>query len=206
MSINNVNNNGRSNYNNISNPGTNNKTKGKKDKEHIFDLDKWNKEEEEESIVKPHKDELGKDAFLHLLTTQLANQDPLDPMDDREFIAQLAQFSSLEQMNNLNDKTADMINAIDFLTAQTIEGGVITANEIYKIKRGLEEYLGIDFDDLIEKDKEDDKEVDDKDKDVEETEKPGETEDEKDDELIHPMSASLNEEIRQKMMAYRLRK
>ena len=44
---------------------------------------------------------LGKDAFLQLLITQLANQDPTNPMDDREFIAQMAQFSSLEQMQNM---------------------------------------------------------------------------------------------------------
>lgn len=44
---------------------------------------------------------LGKDAFLQLLITQLANQDPTNPMEDRDFIAQMAQFSSLEQMNNV---------------------------------------------------------------------------------------------------------
>ena len=47
--------------------------------------------------------ELDRDAFLRLLTTQLSNQDPLNPTEDREFIAQMAQFSSLEQMQNLND-------------------------------------------------------------------------------------------------------
>ncbi len=43
-------------------------------------------------------DELGKMDFLNLLVTQLRYQDPLNPIDDREFMAQLAQFSALEQM------------------------------------------------------------------------------------------------------------
>lgn len=44
---------------------------------------------------------LGKKEFLQLLATQLQYQDPLSPMDDREFAAQLAQFSALEQMVEL---------------------------------------------------------------------------------------------------------
>jgi flagellar basal-body rod modification protein FlgD len=44
---------------------------------------------------------MGQDAFLRLLTTQLAHQDPMKPQADTEFIAQLAQFSSLEQLTQI---------------------------------------------------------------------------------------------------------
>ena len=53
--------------------------------------------------------ELGKDAFLQLLITQLQHQDPTNPMDDREFISQMAQFSSLEQMQNMTKSMESLL-------------------------------------------------------------------------------------------------
>jgi flagellar basal-body rod modification protein FlgD len=47
--------------------------------------------------------QLGKDSFMALLVTQLQNQDPLQPTANDEFVAQLAQFSSLEQMEGVNE-------------------------------------------------------------------------------------------------------
>jgi flagellar basal-body rod modification protein FlgD len=48
------------------------------------------------------KDPLSRDAFLSLLVTQLRHQDPTEPMDNSQFIAQLATFSSLEQLQQVN--------------------------------------------------------------------------------------------------------
>lgn len=56
----------------------------------------------------PMKDNLGKDEFLKLLTTQMTHQDPLSPMDNKDMIAQLAQFSSVEQMLETNKTLTEM--------------------------------------------------------------------------------------------------
>lgn len=58
---------------------------------------------------------LGKDSFLQLLVTQLRYQDPLSPMDNKAFISQMAQFSSLEQMNNMN-KNMESILRVESLS------------------------------------------------------------------------------------------
>jgi flagellar basal-body rod modification protein FlgD len=75
--------------------------------------------------------ELDRDAFLNLLVTQLQNQDPLDPTDSVEFTAQLAQFSSLEQLGNVNDNLKQLQNfqaSINNSQAVSLIGKEITAN------------------------------------------------------------------------------
>lgn len=54
------------------------------------------------------KDVMGKNEFMTLLVAQLQNQDPLNPMDSTGFTAQLAQFSSLEQLQNVNSNLSDL--------------------------------------------------------------------------------------------------
>ena len=59
------------------------------------------------------KDDLGKDAFLRLLVTQLQHQDPLDPQDNQEFLAQLAQFTSLESLQQIKQDMAALRGYIE---------------------------------------------------------------------------------------------
>jgi len=54
---------------------------------------------------------LGKDAFLNILITQLQHQDPTQPMDDKQFISQMAQFSSLEQMQNMTTAMQNLLTS-----------------------------------------------------------------------------------------------
>ncbi|KUK13551.1 MAG: flagellar hook assembly protein FlgD [Synergistetes bacterium] len=62
--------------------------------------------------------ELDKDAFLKILITQLRYQDPLSPMDDKEFVAQMAQFSTLEQVTNMSKNLENFL--VNFSWSQLV--------------------------------------------------------------------------------------
>ncbi len=109
-------------------------------------------EAEMEASNKPtHKSELDKDDFLKLLMTQMQNQDPANPMEDKEFIAQMAQFSSLEQLTNMNSNIEymandnaqeQMVSAVSFIGKDVkAEGYNISreGDEISKVFYGLGE-------------------------------------------------------------------
>ena len=64
------------------------------------------------NTTKPRTDGLGRDAFLQLLVTQMSHQNPLQPQEDGAFIAQLAQFSSLEQLTNIQSTLTDIGKAL----------------------------------------------------------------------------------------------
>lgn len=79
-------------------------------------------------------DALGKTDFLNLLVTQLRHQNPLEPMKQEEYAAELAQFSSLEQLSNLNDGF-DQMYASNMQLNQSITNA-LSANLIGKNLRG----------------------------------------------------------------------
>ena len=65
---------------------------------------------------------LGQNEFLKLLVTQMRNQDPMQPVSDTEFIAQMAQFSSLEQTKTMSADITKLRQGNDFLQATNLLG------------------------------------------------------------------------------------
>ncbi|EJM72720.1 flagellar hook capping protein [Pseudomonas sp. GM49] len=71
---------------------------------------------------------LGKDAFLQLLVTQLKNQNPLEPQDNGAFVAQLAQFSSLEGITTLNDTVSGL--ASNYNSSQALQASSLVGRSV----------------------------------------------------------------------------
>jgi flagellar basal-body rod modification protein FlgD len=69
------------------------------------------------TAIAPAKHDIDKNMFLQLLVSQLRNQDPLNPSDGTQFIAQLAQFQQLEQSINAGQDIAAMLKDLDQLVA-----------------------------------------------------------------------------------------
>lgn len=75
------------------------------------------------SVEATTDNDLGKDAFLNLMMTQLQYQDPLNPQNNEEFLAQMAQFTSLEQMQNMN-KSSELSQAYG-LIGKVVEADIV---------------------------------------------------------------------------------
>lgn len=92
---------------------------------------------------------LGKDEFLQMLVTQLKYQNPLEPMDNTEFTAQLAQFSSLEELTNIKDEFSSLSSSLNsqqnLMAAALIGKEVEASGNSFDLKDGAEASLSFDL-------------------------------------------------------------
>jgi flagellar basal-body rod modification protein FlgD len=72
---------------------------------------------------------LDKNDFLKILITQLTHQDPTQPLDDKEFVAQMAQFSSLEQMTNMNESLTRVADLVARSQAVSLLGSAVDVTD-----------------------------------------------------------------------------
>lgn len=124
------------------------RVQGKLTKEQIEGLDRISKDKKNQKRLKSQS--LDKDAFLRLMLEQLKNQDPLSPMDNKDFMGQMAQFSSMEQMSNMvktqkdiGKMTAMLTKQLDGITDFVKAGGSDKAilKELVKLNKMLETYI-----------------------------------------------------------------
>ena len=85
------------------------------------------KPERSGSVGKSAQNAMGMEDFLRLLSTQIANQDPMEPMKDTEFIAQMASISSVEQMQQFATSFKDFTSSHREIAAQAYLGKQVTA-------------------------------------------------------------------------------
>jgi flagellar basal-body rod modification protein FlgD len=95
---------------------------------------------------KVKSEELDRDQFLRLLLTQLTHQDPTEPLEDKEFIAQMAQFSTLEQMTNMNTELTRLFGLIAKSQAVALLGKTVQImNGEQPLTGTVEEVTGSEF-------------------------------------------------------------
>ncbi|QTA38765.1 flagellar hook assembly protein FlgD [Thermosipho ferrireducens] len=84
--------------------------------------------------------DLDKEAFLQLLITQLKNQDPLEPLKDKEFIAQMTQLSTLEQITNMSESVQKFVEASTYLyqaqAASMVGKYAVVKSNVLELKNG----------------------------------------------------------------------
>ncbi len=74
----------------------------------------------------PINSTIGKDQFLQLFITEARNQNPLEPMDNTEFLTQVAQFTSVEQLSNMASSFEDVLKLTEFNNATGLIGNRVT--------------------------------------------------------------------------------
>ena len=93
---------------------------------------------------------LDKNDFLKILITQLTHQDPTQPMDDKEFVAQMAQFSSLEQMTNMTDSLSKVSDLLARSQAVSLLGSIVDVSDGMNTVSGtVDAVTGGDFPQLL---------------------------------------------------------
>jgi flagellar basal-body rod modification protein FlgD len=96
------------------------------------------------------KESLDKDDFLKILLTQLTHQDPTKPMEDKEFIAQMAQFSTLEQMTNMSQEFEKLRSLFSATQAYQMLGKTVEITDGDNAITGIvEEIVGRDYPQLL---------------------------------------------------------
>lgn len=98
------------------------------------DTSQYQAAENDRTTLDTDGNSLGQDAFFKILITQLQNQDPLNPMEDREFVSQMAEFSSLEKTEKLYSLLEDKLSS-----NQVIENSHLIGKEINAVTEGIKQ-------------------------------------------------------------------
>jgi flagellar basal-body rod modification protein FlgD len=101
-----------------------------------LEVDAFNKTINEGKAAQPM---LGQDDFLKILITQLQHQDPTSPMEDKDFIAQMAQFSSLEQIRNMSQGFQKLSGLLASSEAAGVLGRSVEIRDGENLVRGVVE-------------------------------------------------------------------